>query len=313
MKLWNGQQGAFEEALNYMKKRQIGAERSILTPWAKVNDATVDGLEWNSTNIIAARPGSGKTLIKDQIIRESFMLNPQEDFRVLEFQFEMVGRSSAIREFSSITGYNYKQLTSAEGTLPDHVLKQCHDYAIKRVRYPVDVISKPLTVEGLREQVDMYINEHNGKKTIITLDHTILTKKSPRHKSTQDMLFDLGEFFTQTKRDYPVLFIVLSQLNRNVETPERAINGKYGNYINEQDIFGSDAMLQHADTLIGVNRPAKRQIKYYGPQKYIIDDDSVLVFHFLKVRNGDSRMSFFKAKFAEMRIEDMPVPQTQRI
>ena len=25
----------------------------------------------------------------------------------------------------------------------------------------------------------------------------------------------------------------------------------------ESDIFGSDAMLQHADTLIGINRPAK--------------------------------------------------------
>ena len=58
--------------------------------------------------MIGGRPGSGKTLIKDQIIRESFALNPHDKFRVLEFQCEMVGRTSAIREFSSVTGKTYK-------------------------------------------------------------------------------------------------------------------------------------------------------------------------------------------------------------
>ena len=101
---WNGQYSAFNEALKYMMKRQSGEEKSIYTPWPKFNDATTDGLEWNTLTVIGGRPGSGKTLIKDQIIRESFDLNPNDDFRVLEFQFEMVGRTSAIREFSSLTG-----------------------------------------------------------------------------------------------------------------------------------------------------------------------------------------------------------------
>jgi hypothetical protein len=106
------------------------------------------------------------------------------------------------------------------------------------------------------------------------------------------------------------MFVVLSQLNRNIDNPERAIDGKYGNYILESDIFGSDAMLQHADTLVGINRPAKQRIKYYGPDRYIIDDDKTLVLHFLKARNGDTRMSFFKANFERMEISEMPTPQT---
>ena len=225
----------------------------------------------------------------------------------------MVGRSSAIREFSSVTGLNYKQLVSAQGQiLSDDVLNDCYNYAKKRVKYPVDVVSKPLTVKGLRQQIDMYMEMHKGKKTIITLDHTLLVQRLPT-QSTNDMLFELGEFLTQTKRDYPCSFIVLSQLNRAVEHPDRAVNGKYGNYINEQDIFGADAMLQHADILVGVNRPANRKIKYYGPDRYIIEDDSVLVFHFLKARTGDRRMSFFKAKFAEMKIEEMNAPMTKTI
>ena len=267
---WVGQYAAFNEALKYMFKRSTGEEKSIYTPWPKFNDAATDGIEWNTLTVIGGRPGSGKTLIKDQIIRESFALNPNDKFRVLEFQFEMVGRTSAIREFSSITGKTYKELCSAGSVLSNETLNKCHLYAKERVKHPVDIISTPMTVNQMREQIDAYMNMHKGVNTMITLDHTMLVKRAPYQNSTLDMLFELGEFFTQCKRDYPCLFIALSQLNRNIDNPDRAIDGKYGNYILESDIFGSDAMLQHADMLIGINRPAKQKIRFYGPDRYII-------------------------------------------
>ena len=308
---WHGQYQSFNEALKYMLDRQSGKEKSIQTPWPKFNDAVTDGLEWNTLTVIGGRPGSGKTLIKDQIIRESFVLNPEENYRVLEFQFEMVGRTSALREFSSITGKTYKQLCSAGYTLTKDTFDKCHLYAKDRVKSPVDIISRPMTVNQMREQVDMYMNEHKGQKTIITLDHTILVKRAPYQNNRLDMLFELGEFFTQVKREYPCMFIALSQLNRNIDNPDRAIDGKYGNYVLESDIFGSDAMLQHADTLIGINRPAKQKIRFYGPDRYIIQDDKTLVLHFLKARNGDTRMSFFKAQFERMQIAEMDTPPQQ--
>ena len=105
---------------------------------------------------------------------------------------------------------------------------------------------------------------------------------------------------------------MLTQLGRGTETPERNENGKYGNYILETDILGGDALFQHADLCIGVNRPAMKFIEYYGPERYIIADENTLVFHFLKTRTGDTRMSFFKAEFAKMSISEMPTPQTQQ-
>jgi len=308
---WHGQYQSFNEALKYMLDRQSGKEKSIQTPWPKFNDAVTDGLEWNTLTVIGGRPGSGKTLIKDQIIRESFVLNPEENYRVLEFQFEMVGRTSALREFSSITGKTYKELCSAGHTLTKDTFDKCHSYAKDRVKSPVDIISTPMTVNQMREQIDMYMNEHQGQKTIITLDHTILVKRAPYQNNRLDMLFELGEFFTQVKREYPCMFIALSQLNRNIDNPDRAVDGKYGNYVLESDIFGSDAMLQHADTLIGINRPAKQKIRFYGPDRYIIQDDKTLVLHFLKARNGDTRMSFFKAQFERMQIAEMDTPPQQ--
>ena len=310
---WVGQYAAFNEALKYMYKRSTGEEKSIYTPWPKFNDATTDGLEWNTLTVIGGRPGSGKTLIKDQIVRESFILNPDDKFRVLEFQFEMVGRTSALREFSSITGKTYKELCSAGSILSKTTFDKCHQHAKNRIKSPVDIITTPMTVNQMRDQVDIYMNMHQGKKTIITLDHSILVKRAPYQNNRLDMLFELGEFFTEMKRTYPCMFICLSQLNRNIDNPDRAVNGKYGNYVLESDIFGSDAMLQHADTLIGINRPAKQKIRYYGPDRFIIEDDRTLVLHFLKARNGDTRMSFFKAAFEKMEIHEMDTPpQEQR-
>jgi len=319
-KLWKDQKQGFVDSLVYLKGRMDGHIRSLKTPWEKFNDATTDGLEWHSMTVIGGRPGSGKTLIKDQIVRESFRLNPDEKFRVLEFQFEMLARTSAIREFSSVLGKSYKYLCSADGKLSNEDLAVCYEHAKERVKIPIDIVEEPLTVNELRETITAYMNHHAVKnedgtvdftKTVVTLDHSLLLKKAPFEKDKFDTLYNLGEMITELKRRYPIAFIVLTQLNRGIDNPERNEDGKYGNYILESDIFGSDALLQHADTLIGINRPAKQKIRFYGPDKYIIENDRVLVLHFLKCRNGDARMSFFKAEFERMRISEMPTPSQQ--
>jgi replicative DNA helicase len=318
--LWKNQKEGFADSLHYLKGRMEGSIKSIKTPWDKFNDATTDGLEWHSMTVIGGRPGSGKTLIKDQIVREAFKLNPNESFRVLEFQFEMLARTSAIREYSSVLGKSYKYLCSADGKLTTEDLQICYDHAKERVKLAIDIVEEPITVNELREvivdymQHNMITNEsgdYEYTKTIVTLDHSLLLKKAPFEKDKFDTLYNLGEAITELKRKYPIAFIILTQLNRGIDNPERNEDGKYGNYILESDIFGSDALLQHADTLIGINRPGKQKIKLYGPDRYLIEDDKVLVLHFLKCRNGDNRMSFFRAEFARMRIAEMPTPPQQ--
>lgn len=319
---WKNQREGFVNSLEYLRGRMLGEIRSFKTPWPKVNDATTDGFEWHTVTVIGGRPGSGKTLIKDQIVREGFNLNPTEDFRVLEFQFEMLARASAIREYSSVLGKSYKYLCSADGKLSEEDLQRCYDYAKERVKFPIDVVETPCTVSEFKRTVREYMEEHVStemikgklvkiyKKTLVTLDHSLLIKKNKEEgeKDKQDTLYSLGEALTELKRVYPIHFIILSQLNRGIDNPERNKDGEYGNYILESDIFGADALLQHADTLIGINRPGKQKIRFYGPDQYVIDDDRTLVFHFLKCRNGDTRMSFFRAEFSKMTIIEMPTP-----
>ena len=117
---------------------------------------------------------------------------------------------------------------------------------------------------------------------------------------------------TTLKRRYPIAFIILSQLNRNIDSPERNEDGKYGNFILESDLFGADALLQHADTLIGLNRPGKQKITYYGVERYIINtDQTILAMHFIKSRNGGTGIAFFKTEFERMNIIEIPAPPQQ--
>lgn len=318
---WKGQRDSFQRSLHYLQGRKLGHIKSIKTRWPKLNDAGIEGIEWHTMTVMAGRPGSGKTLIKDVIVRDAFPLNPGEDMRVLEFQLEMRGEVSAIRDYSSVLGKTYKYLCSADGSLTDEDLRKCYEYAKERVKYPIDVVEEPPTVEGFKEIVTEYMEAHSYidakgnkiyKKTLITLDHSLLLKRDQKtEKDKTEMLYNLGEAITYLKRKYPIAFLILSQLNRNIDNPERNEDGRYSNYVLESDIFGGDALLQHADMVIGLNRPGKQKIRYYGPDRYIIESEKTLVWHFLKCRNGDVRMSFFKAEFESMNVSEMPTPPMQ--
>ena len=178
---WKSQKEGFQDSLHYLKGRMNGEIKSLRTPWPKFNDAMTDGIEWNTMTVIGGRPASGKTLIVEQIVRESFILNPADDFRVLQFQFEMLARSSAIREYSSIIGRSYKYLCSADGTLSPEDLQKCYDYAKEKVKYPIDIVEKPCTVDEFIKTIHEYMAHYSEvsdegvrkyKKTLISLDHS---------------------------------------------------------------------------------------------------------------------------------------------
>lgn len=321
---WKSHSKMYDDAVTFMKKMQKGVIQNYLTPWPKINDAGIKGWLFNSIVIIAARPGGGKTLMKDQIVREGFKLNQIPDLRVLEFSLEMVGAHSKLREFSSVSKKSVKFLCSAEQegvTIDDELINKCVTYSKIASKNPIDIIEDPVTAKEFGQEVEEYMNRNctkneDGtkvyKKTVVTLDHSVLIKKA-KGQSTIDMLNALGEECTRLKKKYPILFIILSQLNRDITTPARCENGKYANYPNSNDIFGADALNQHADMLIVLDRPYLRHITAYGPDRFIIQDDTVLAAHILKTRTGDTRVSFFEANFHNMRIDSANTPPQEKI
>ena len=306
---------ALKKALYKMKARHNGQLKSLKTAWVNFNNAFCDGLEWRTITVVGARPGTGKTLFMEQLVNDVIKINPDQKFRILKFQFEMLDETNGIRKLSMNVGSDYNTLMSKEKPVDRGIFQKCVDFYESTSSYDiVDVVYDPCTVDEMCATIHSYMQEHKSEdgftNTLVTIDHSALFKTGGKYKDKFEMLYGLGEALTEMKKKFPVAFLVLSQLNRNVETVERAKDGSYGNYILDSDLYGSDALLQHADVVLGINRPFNRRIKFYGPEKYIISDPDLLVFHILKSRNGYMGMNFYKLDRDVMRIMEVDAPPT---
>ena len=305
---------ALAKALMKMKARRKGELKSLQSAWPKFNDAFCDGLEWKSITVVGARPGTGKTLFMEQLISDILVHNPEEEFRILKFQMEMVDETNGIRKFSLKTGSDYNTLMSKAGKQVDEAIyNKCVEYyRSTKNKDVINVIYDACTIDEfaatIRYEMEKYKTEKGFPNMLVTIDHSALFRVGKYQKDKFAMLGELGEALTTLKKKYPVAFLVLSQLNRNIDDPKRSEDGSYGNYVLDSDIYGSDALLQHADVVIGINKPSIRKIRQYGPEKFIIEDPDTLVFHFLKSRNGLTKISFFKLDRNTMRIVEIDAP-----
>ena len=306
---------ALKKALYKMKARRNGELKSLKTAWLNFNNAFCDGLEWRTITVVGARPGTGKTLFMEQLVNDVIKMNPDQKFRILKFQFEMLDETNGIRKLSMNVGSDYNTLMSKDMPVDKGVYQKCVQFYESTESYDiVDVVYDPCTVEEMCATIHAYMEQFKTEdgfvNTLVTVDHSALFKLGGKYKDKFEMLNAFGEALTEMKKKFPVAFLVLSQINRNVETIERAKDGTYGNYILDSDLYGSDALLQHADVVLGINRPFNRRIKFYGPEKYIMNDPDLLVFHILKSRNGFMGMNFYKLDSSVMRLVEIDAPPT---
>jgi len=313
---------ALHKALAKIAARSRGDIKSLRSAWPKFNDAFCDGLEWRTITVVGARPGTGKTLFMEQLISDIIQNNADQRFRVLKFQMEMVEETSGVRKLSLNTGADYNTLMSKGKKIAKDLFDKCKQYYDNTAHKDIiDVVYDACTVDEMCATVHYQMQKHSkivvdadgNQKTeytnmLVAIDHSALFKNGKGQKDKFEMLGALGEALTMLKKKYPVAFVVLSQLNRNIDDPKRAVDADYGNYVLDSDIYGSDALLQHADVVLGINKPSLRKIRQYGPDRYIINDEDILVFHFLKSRNGTTRISFFKLDREVMRIIEIPTP-----
>lgn len=305
---------ALEKAILKIRARRKGELKSLKSAWPKFNDAFCDGLEWRSITVVGARPGTGKTLFMEQLISDIIEFNQDQEFRILKFQMEMLDETNGVRKLSMNVGSDYNTLMSKGEPVDEKVYYKCVDFYQKSAKNDfIDVVYDPCTVDEMCATIHYYLNKHKKNdgtfpNVLVAIDHSALFKVGKGQKDKFEMLYALGEALTYMKKKYPVAFLVLSQLNRNIDDPKRQEEGAYGNYVLDSDIYGSDALLQHADVVLGINKPAIRKIRQYGPERYLINDPEILVFHFLKSRNGLTRIAFFKLDRDLVRIVEIDPP-----
>lgn len=306
-----------EKGLKYIEKRRDGDIKSLRTPWPGFNEAGIAGLEWGTMLTIGARPGSGKTMLTSQIIREAYRLNPNQEFNILEFQFEMGDDQYAARQFAAETAKDYKVILSANYRLDDFIYDHCKRYIeevrkLKDLGIRRDMLSTPLTSVQMEDAIKKVYVRGGNKPLIVTIDHSWLIKKGTADKDKFDALYNTTEMLMQLKNQIPIIVLMVTQLNRNIDEAARKNPGTIANYPTSSDIFGGDALQQGSDMVIVLSRPKDAGINIYGPENYIAGEDDVFM-HLLKVRNGANKkkMLFLNMDGANQRMVEVQEFQRQ--
>ena len=301
-----------EKGLKYITKRRNGEIKSLITPWPSLNEAGINGLEWGSMLTIGARPGAGKTMIVSQILREARRLNPDQKFNILEFQFEMGDEQYAARQFAGEMAQDYGVILSTKKQLDDFTLKNITKYIedckdMETHGLSRDVISESLTHTDMEEAIQEAYVEGGSKPMIVTIDHSWLIKKRLDEKEKIATLYNTTEMLMKLKNKIPIIVIMITQLNRSIDEASRKTPGTIANYPTSGDIFGGDALMQGSDLVIALSRPAKADVKVYGPYAYQVENEDVFM-HLLKIRNGndDNKLVFLKMDGQRQQMVEVP-------
>lgn len=302
-----------ESGLTYIEDRMKGKITSFVLPWKGLNKCGINGIEWGSFVTVGARPGSGKTMLVSQILKEAKMLNPTQDFSMLEFQFEMGDNQYAARQYAAEVAADYNMILSANHPLDQVTLKllKAHLAGIKALELNNNLhrmlIKTPLSHVDMEAAIRYYFEKMGNRPMIVTIDHSWLMKKAHDEKEKIQTLYNTAEMIVRVKNDLPVIVIMITQMGRGVEEVSRIIPGSIANYPTGNDVFGGDALMQNSDMVFVLNRPYKYNLNLYGPKKYIVQSDDIFL-HILKSRNSadDTNLLFLKADFKNQRLLESP-------
>lgn len=281
-------------ALQYLIDRKEGKIKSLKTPWPKFNSVYMNGLEWRWIVTIGGMSGSGKTSLLSQLEYGLLEHNQDQEFDILSFNFEMLAERLSARKFSNVLGKTMQQINSADMVSPDKNLndadiEKLERYVEKSGKYPIYYVEKPGNHNEIQATIRKFAADHNcgteERGLVVTLDHALLLKKMAGENERQSLI-NLATTFNELKKDYPkIMFVLLSQLNRNIESDER-IQKKDLHFPRKGDLFGSEALYQFSDAVIIAHRPEILGIMQYGPQPF--DSKGYMFLHHLKVRDGES-------------------------
>lgn len=304
---------ATDEILSYMDKRRSGTIKSLKTRWEKFNNQCMGGIEPNSIYTFAGISGSGKSSFLNTLESDLFECNPDVDFVVLSFNFEMLSSRQVGRKLSNALNRTTQQLYSGftNEQLAEEDLQAARKAATKIRKLPIYYVDLPGNVDDIRDTILEFskLDFVKNKWLIITLDHTLLTKGRSGEKE-REILANLQYMFMEMKKFGRNTIIQLSQMNREIESTDRLGNPSM-HFPTRRDIFGGESVFQASDYVIVLHRPELLLLKTYGPANWPVAN--IVYMHFLKNREGELKVLTFSNNLKYNRIDDYDPNSTNQI
>jgi len=253
-------------------------------------------------------------------------LNPDEDFDVLSFQFEMLGLDEVARDVSSKLNKSVKQLYSADKVLSDKDLDLV-DKALESMKdYPIYVVDNIGTVQNIYDTILFYLSSkrliENKRGLVVTIDNASLVMGDDSgEKETIDKLMHTLVLIKKYVSSIggKIMFIVISQLNRQLESNDRVLNPKL-HYPNKSDLFGASSVYNSSDYVVIIHRPCLIEGigNWYGPARKNWDrglpvfnpkntSQPMTYLHVIKERFGSNTIIPMLDDLGNSRIIDYPL------
>ena len=272
-----------QEAINYIKGRKERNIVSLKTRWKKFNKQCMGGIEPNTVYTIAGISGSGKSSFANLLQTDIIDLNPSENVIVLNFSLEMVGFRQVGRTLSNKLRKTTSTLYSSETSLDDATMRQVIKVCNQLKEYPIYFVDSPTTPMQVQEIIYRFYDTHvkgTGKHFVILYDHALLTKPIG---TVLETIAELQRVFIQVKKLPLTSVVQLTQMNRNIEAPER-INNPLSHFPMRSDLSSSDAVFQASDYVLVIHRPEVLNIQEYGPSH--LPTQNKVYIHVLKNRDA---------------------------
>lgn len=236
-------------------------------------------------------------------------LNKRQNIIVLSFSFEMVSSRNVGRKLSNRLRRTTSELYSAEADLTDSEFQKVETTAKEIKDYPIYYVDTPSSVEEIEATID-YFHENMAKDKwlVVILDHALLVEGD----SERGTIVNLQKMFIRKKKLKNTSIIQITQLNRNIEQPER-LNNPSSHYPMRSDLSASDAIFQASDYVIVLSRPELLNLQFYGINRLPVKNK--VYVHFLKVRDaGEPCILEFdnELKYGNL-IETTYAPEQQKV
>lgn len=295
-----------DETEKYIDDRRKGIITSCKTGFAKLDDALLGGIEYGSVVSIGGRPSVGKTAYSSCIIRGIIRHNDMQDIEILDFNWEMSGRSLMIRDLSAEAKDTYKNIISAgKNPVTDEEFKKYQDLLKFYRDLPWYFEENPKSTREFEDIITKRVAANPKKKRIVRIDHTILAKQAASEEGQVTMLQNLLQACVKLKKESDIIFMPLTQMGREFET--RQEDGSDKAYPRKSDCFGGDAVAQSSEIVILLNRPAANGIVYYGRRPSgITVNEKDLFAHVVKSRNSNPDLILrYEAQFEKMKMIEL--------
>lgn len=219
-----------------------------------VNASMLGGLYPGNVVGIAGSSGHGKSTFLQDLEDDIFNpeLNPTcDDYILLRNNYEMSVFKLYLRELKKGVEKKISEILNGpfseeEVALVERIKEKESNPNIKYFETPQDALTWFKIMCSFCEE-----NKH-ASHIVVTIDHIALTKQSSLGK--KDGIDNLVEYINLLRHTYKnVSFLVLSQLNRNIEERDNPRNSapKKG------DLYQSDFLFQLSDIIIVVHNPFK--------------------------------------------------------